>query len=255
MNEEYNWKSLFAAAGIIIIGIVLCLIGSGIEQPWMINIGCSLIASGVVIWAHDFFVEKKVISPLDEWKLEKVYSTRAEKNAESDPELGKVKYCIDVVAFGLGSFRSKHTNKVKECLRNGVNIRIITMHPDCAYVAIRDKEENKSEGTTSHSIKQLVTWANDLNNKNSKGKITIKGYSSMTIDFYWRVDDVLYIGPYWYGVESQQTITYKFLAGGKGFKQYTDYFESLWEDEKLCQLLTKDVRRKNKRREKLEAII
>ena len=69
----------------------------------------------------------------------------------------------------------------------------------------------------------------------------MRGYSTMTLDFYWRVDDYLYVGPYWYGVESQQTITYKFLDGGKGFTQYSDYFEELWNNDGLCKTLTKAV--------------
>ena len=61
----------------------------------------------------------------------------------------------------------------------------------------------------------------------------------MTLDFYWRVDDELYIGPYWYGISSQQTITYKFSEGGKGFNQYTSYFDDLWNDNELTKVLTK----------------
>jgi len=61
----------------------------------------------------------------------------------------------------------------------------------------------------------------------------------MTLDFYWRMDDELYIGPYLFDVVSQQTITYKFVRGkskddGRGFNMYTNYFESLWNNEKLC---------------------
>lgn len=199
---------------------------------------------------HDFFIERKEVSLLDEWKIERIYSTRAEKNADSDPELVKAKYCVDAVAFGLGSFRSKHTAKVEACLRNGVNFRIITMHPESQYVNVRDKEENIAEGTTKHSIQKLIEWADKLNNKNLKGKIIIRGYSSMTLDFYWRVDNILYIGPYWYGVDSQQTITYKFSDGGKGFVQYSEYFETLWEDNKLCKPLTKITELKTKKRKR-----
>lgn len=242
MKETYNWKSLFAGIVIVLVGVVLCIICAYIPAPWnsiLLSIGCSLIASGLVILMHDFFVERKVVSLLDEWKLERIFSTRAEKNAESDPELTKAKYCVDVVAFGLGSFRSKHTPKVEACLRKGINFRIITMDPDSSYTYIRDQEENKNEGTLKYSIQQLVEWADKLNEKGLKGKIIVRGYSSMPLDFYWRVDDVLYIGPYWYGVDSQQTITYKFLSGGRGFTQYSEYFEALWEDDKLCKTLTK----------------
>jgi len=61
----------------------------------------------------------------------------------------------------------------------------------------------------------------------------------MTLDFYWRVDDELYVGPYWYHVGSQQTITYKFTSGKKGFKLYEKYFEDLWNDEENNIKLTK----------------
>ena len=57
----------------------------------------------------------------------------------------------------------------------------------------------------------------------------------MTLDFYWRIDDELYVGPYLYGIPSQQTITYKFVNGGMGFKLYSEYFESLWNNDKLCE--------------------
>ncbi len=113
------------------------------------------------------------------------------------------------------------------------------MSPDSPYVTARDVEENKQEGTIKYSIEQLVKWADELNKKSTRGKIIIRGYSSMTLDFYWRVDDVIYVGPYWYGLDSQQTITYKFVCGGKGFTQYSEYFNSLWSNEKLCKPLTK----------------
>jgi hypothetical protein len=199
---------------------------------------------------HDFFVERKEVSMLDEWKIERIFATRAEKNAESDPELAKAKYCVDAVAFGLGSFRNKHSLKVETCLRNGVNFRIITMDPDSPYASARDEEEGDNPGATKHSIEQLIEWADKFNAKKLKGRIIVRGYSSMTLDFYWRVDDTLYVGPYWYGEKSQQTITYKFLDGGKGFTQYSEYFEKLWEDEKLCKPLTQvtEIGSKKKKR-------
>ena len=200
MKEIYNWKSLFAGVVIILVGIASCVGSAYSKNPWytiLLSIGCSLIASGFVILMHDFFIDRKKISLLDEWNIDKIYSTRAEKNAESDPELFKVKYCLDGVAFALSSFRSKQTSKVEILLRKGINIRIITMNPLSQFTIIRDKEEKKSEGYTKHSIEQLVDWANKLNSKNYKGKIIIKGYECMTLDFYWRVDNILYVGPYW----------------------------------------------------------
>jgi len=239
--EKYNLKSIIAALIVLICGILMILLDLFYVKTTMnlwISIGCSLIASAMVILLNDLFVEKINVSPLDEWKISKIYATRAEKNADSDPELEKAKYQIDAVAFGLKSFRTEQSRKVEACLRKGVNFRIITMNPMSSFVAEREKEENETEDQIKNTINQLIIWANELNKKNYKGKIIVRGYSCMTLDFYWRVDDELYVGPYWYGVDSQQTITYKFTEGGKGFSRYTDYFEKLWENQKLIVPLT-----------------
>lgn len=251
MRESYNWKSLFAGVVIILVGIGFCIASAYTNTPWdniCLSVGCSLIASGLVILMHDFFVERKILSELDNWKLTKIYSTRAEKNADSDPELDKARYVVDAVAFGLKSFRSKQTKRVEDCLRRGVNFRIITMNPRSQFVQQRELEENETEGQIKHTIEQLVKWADELNAKGLKGRILIKGYDAMTLDFYWRVDDQVYVGPYWYNVSSQQTITYKFEREGKGFATYTEYFESLWENRTLCEFLTQETTLKRTRR-------
>ena len=79
------------------------------------------------------------------------------------------------------------------------------------------------------SIEKLVKWADALNRQKYSGRIIIKAYNCMTLDFYWRLDDELFIGPYWLGEDSSTTITYKFKEGGKGFSRYSEYFERLWE--------------------------
>lgn len=57
----------------------------------------------------------------------------------------------------------------------------------------------------------------------------------MTLEFYWRLGDTVYVGPYMYGKASQATITYKYDAGGEGFKMYTRYFDDLWNDNNLTE--------------------
>lgn len=244
MKGKYNLKTVSTGLGIIILGILTILADIfwlKTRQNIWISIGCSLLASGIVILAQAVLIDGKRIDPLDEWGLEKIYETRAEKNKESDPELDKAKEQVDAIAFGLKSFRTKHTNKVKKILRNGVNIRILTMNPseDNVFLRQREIEEEETEGQIRNSIEQLVDWANKLNSKSHKGKIEVKGYKCMTLDFYWRVDNDIYIGPYWYHVGSQQTITYKFHKGRRGFDIYKDYFEDLWNDNENTIKLTK----------------
>ena len=248
MNEKINLKSVIAALIILIAGLVMAF---GDVFWWhspsslVLGIGCSLLASALVSLLTTILVDRKTVDPITEWKITKIYSTRAEKNADSDPQLEKTQYQVDAVAFGLKSFRTKQSKRVEACLKRGVNFRIITMDPESPFVAQREIEENETSGQIKHTIEDLVKWANEFNARNLKGKIIVKGYSSMSLDFYWRVDDELYYGPYWYGLPSQQTITYKCTRGGKAFNIYTDYFNELWENNKLCRLLTKEITVKN----------
>ena len=48
----------------------------------------------------------------------------------------------------------------------------------------------------------------------------------------------LYIGPYLYGKESQQTISYRFNSDGDGYKYYTEYFNMLWNSDMMVSLET-----------------
>lgn len=241
MKEKYNWKSIAVGFLISIIGICLILLDLFLwktTQNLWISIGCFLIASGVVIFFNALLIERVQYNPLDEWGIEKIYTTRAEKNADSDPKLDRAQYCVDAVAFGLKSFRTKHDSKVENCLLRGVNFRILTMDPSSPFLPQREKEEEETEGQIKNTILQLVEWANGKNRNSRKGKIVVRGYNCMTLDFYWRVDDDIFIGPYWYGVDSQLTITYKFKNGKKGFSQYAEYFEALWNDPVLSRPLT-----------------
>lgn len=163
------------------------------------------------------------------WGIEKIFRTRAEKNAESDLllESHNIKE-LDGIAFGLRSFRTSRGEDVLKCLLNGANMRLLIMDPTSNFLVQRAIEENEQPDSVKKSIVELTQWVDILNQKSNNGKIQIKYYNCMTLDFYWRVDDFIYVGPYWYDTLSQQTITYKFRKPGLGYSQYFTYFEKLW---------------------------
>lgn len=231
----------------LVVGVFLALMDAFVwktPSSIVLNIGCSLIASSLVILLTELLVNREKKNSLDAWGIKRIYITRTERNRENDPDLDKTQYRIDAIVFGLSSFRTQYSNKIEACLRNGVSIRILTMHPESKFLAIRENEENAAEGHIKQTIEDMITWADSLNNKKYKGNIIVKGYTCMTLDFYWRVDDTVYIGPYWYGYQSGDTITYSFSKGGKGFQHYSDYFEKLWDDEEICTILTKAKKEK-----------
>lgn len=205
---------------------------------WM-GVGCSLLAASIGSLLNIFVVDRREEKAVDMWGLAKAYTSRADKNRDSDPKLNDLRYRLDGIAFGLKSFRAKHGEEIENALRRGVEVRLLTMAPDSLFVEQREREEGKQKGQIRNTILQLVDWADGLNERGCKGRITVKGYGCMTLDFYWRMDDEIYFGPYWYGMPSQQTVTYKLVKNGLGFELYEKYFERLWEDVSLTTKLTK----------------
>jgi len=171
--------------------------------------------------------------------LEAIFLTRAEMSLDSDEEFEKVDECIDIMAFGLESFRSSpkipaFKSKLSSCLA----VRILTINPSSDILDIRDDEENKCRGTTRASIEKLHEWVISLQKEIPNANIQIRYYDSLPQDFYWRQDGVIYIGPYLYGKISQQTITYKFRSNSEGYDYYKRYFDELWDNKKFAKELT-----------------
>src|SRR5699024_627846 len=83
------------------------------------------------------------IDNMRDWGLERIFRTRAEKNAESDPKLEKhdVKI-LDGIAFGLSAFRCNREYDVLKCLQNGMNMRLLAMNPHSEFAKQRAIEEN-----------------------------------------------------------------------------------------------------------------
>ena len=120
MKTRINLKSIIAALVILAVGIFLSLMDVFYwksSSSIMLNIGCSFIASSLVALVTVFLVEREKISPIEEWKIVKIYSTRAERNSEADPNIENARYCIDGIAFGLSTFRTMYGKKIEQCLK------------------------------------------------------------------------------------------------------------------------------------------
>ena len=119
MKETYNWKSITTGLILLIVGGGLVLFDLFIAKSktnlW-ISVGCSLVASALVILTQSLFLERIKENPLDEWGIDRIFLTRTEMNVESAPFLNKARYKLDIIAFGLKSLRETQTEKIENCL-------------------------------------------------------------------------------------------------------------------------------------------
>ena len=174
------------------------------------------------------------------WGITAIYKLRQQMNADCDTDLANTSKQFDIIAFGLKSFRDSQDAIIKQKIREGLKIRILSMNPYGDFIKQRSIEEAERHIMTADtqlkdSIIGLEQWAKNINNTvDSKNHIELRYYNCMTLDFYYRMDDVLYIGPYWYKKSSQQTVSYRYVRG-EMFNIYEEYFENLWEDERVTQ--------------------
>ena len=224
---------------IVLIGIVLIVVSPWLKSPYaqtiFSGIGTSFLASGVVVLITLVLTDNtEGQENLSKWGLEAIYLTRGEMNVSCDQYLKKCRK-LDIIAFGLRSFRDSQEKVIEKILKSGGVIRILTMDPDCDNLKQREKDEKQEEGSIKLTIEQLISWANRLNSRNYSGRIEIRCYDAQPLDFMFLMNNRLFIGPYEYGKGSQQTISYEFNVEGETYRYYLDYFNKLWEDSTFAK--------------------
>lgn len=231
--SEYLWQIVVAAVGIICVIISFSISTAENRIFSLLNgLGVSLLSSGILgVFMNLLFYRRDRKSEFcEEWKIEQIYNSRALSNIMADRYQKTAKRQIDIIAFGLGSWRQANEKIIDEAIERKVKIRIITMHPDNPYLKIRDSAEGKPEGSTRTSIMQLHEF---FQKSSKRRKVEIKYHMGLPLDFYFRIDDHIFVGPYLFGKESQQMITYEFGKDGEGFDYYKDYFDNLWNQRTI----------------------
>lgn len=228
------------AFGLGIILILIAMVSDGNENIAQIclSIGTSLIASSIVVFLSSRYLvnQNNITEMIQEWKITGIFKTRADMNKSSNFYLEYNKNNLDIVAFGLKSFRDSKKEIIKEKINRGMRIRILTLSPNSQFLKEREKVEKEIEGQIRNTIIQLGTWVEDLQqNQLYEGQVQIRYYDSIPIDFYFGLDEVVFVGPYMYGIQSQQTISYEFKRGGVGFNYYNEYFNKLWDSNEFCK--------------------
>lgn len=239
VKRYYNTWSIIIGLIIAIIGIISILVdifNLKTQQNIWISIGCSLIASSIVILFQTFVVDVKEDNPLTKWKLANIYAERDEDKEGFAENLKKIEEHLDIVAFGLRNFLATYSDDFNEIVERGVKVRILVMDPCSKFITSREREENAADGEIKTSIIKLIDIVKSINEKN-KNKIKMKGYKCMTLDYYFRMDNEMYVGQYWYKMNGRKTITYKFINKGQGFNFYAKYFEKLWNMDENRDLL------------------
>lgn len=205
----------------------------------IISVGCSVIASGVVSYlsARYLIRRKRIKDIVDYWGLEGIYKTRAEMNISCNNHLNDMENHLDVIVFGMRSFRDSQGPLIADKVRKNLKVRILTLNPNSIFVKQREKDEGVAVGQLVSEIRGLERWVEDLKKIAPDSKnVQIRFYDTTPQHSYLRQDGYIYVGPHLFGITSQQTISYEFRDNSQGYKYYSDYFDKLWWDEEFCKI-------------------
>lgn len=209
VNERLINAVIGLLGGILIFAGIL--FAEKLGEKWeavIISVGASLVASSVVSYLSSIYTykRKRAKEITETWGLKHISADRAQMHNYVGEKLDKATDHLDIIAYGLKSFRESKKSVINEKVRHGMSIRIITVDPKCSYLTQRDIDEDKVAGSTSDSIIQLCKWVSELKQV-SDNKIGIRFCNTLPTEVYFRVDGYIYTGPYQFGKESQRTIT------------------------------------------------
>ena len=204
-----------------------------IKNTILVSVGTSLIAGGIVA-ILDLFSNvgrEQVYRNIDNIILNAgVESTYNKRDLdEYDLLIESAQKSIDVMGYSLrGFYQSYKDILLKKIEQNReFKIRILLVDPDSMSSKWRENnEDGKYKGVYKESLEVLkLGFAGRVN-------IEIRVIDIPLGHMIYRIDDVMYVGPYFYEKNSKSTNTIRLNKEGWLFKEYQYEFDSMWTDSK-----------------------
>lgn len=237
-NQSKLTNIIIGLLGLLFVLAAIILQISSVLQNVFLSVGCSLIATSIATWLTSYYLinsnEVKEIITL--WKLKGMFETKTEMNIKSNVCLENAKKQIDIIAVGMANFLSSKSSVLEGKALNGVCVRIISCDNQ-TMLSQREKDETirgngNVIGTMKNDVEELTKWVKEVADKN--GNIAIKYHSTYPGFSYLRIDDSVFFGPNLPLYKSQTNFALEFSIGGKGGHYFSNYFDSLWENDCIC---------------------
>lgn len=238
--DRFVWadirKAIFSSrTTLLIIFLLVLLLGLGIlylnpKNAVAEGIGASLIASAIVSFAtilidHIRSGEQLRADLLLSSGLRQAFPERNITDYENYlPSFTE----IDVAGYTLSAFIEANEKRMHERAKRGekFKVRMLLVHPECSSAVILEEGENKPPGTYSRA---LVTIKQKLVGLENYVELRLLNRSLPMM--IYRIDKILYSGPYPHIGASRNALTLK-VEGGWLFIRLQSEFESLWATSK-----------------------
>jgi hypothetical protein len=138
-----------------------------------------------------------------------------QKDAKTNDRIkGGARVLDCTIQGGLHSLRNKTDVNLKQKIKEGLSIRILI-------------PKNATSPEMEEANKDLEDWFCTLDEKQMQ-QVTIRKYDGIPQELYFRLDERVFVGPYFANLATSKNITYEFDLHSDGGKIYSNNFEDLW---------------------------
>lgn len=221
---------------------LLCLIGFLVlrsSDTALAAVGASLVAAGIVGLVVFAYVQMndqlrvRIDATLQAGIVKAFPARAAQIKTEYDTRLAVAHRQIDLMGFGLKAFREDfREDRLAELANRVESVRILLLDPESpsvagSYAKQRDKEEGNRTGQIEGDIRAFVSQYASLI---LDGRIQVRLYECLPSINVFRIDNVLFWGPYLVKEQSRNTPTLLVADGGYLFEPITEHFGRIWTD-------------------------
>jgi hypothetical protein len=154
---------------------------------------------------------------------------------EYEARISKAKE-IDLLGFGLSSFREDFHNKFAELADQAV-VRILVLDPDfpnsrTSVASIRDREERNQVGRIRSEVEKFEEVVRQIPGLD-RSRFQLKRLRALPSVNIFRIDGEIFWGPYLVGQQSRNMPTLLVRQGGFLYAQLKQHFEELWNNDEF----------------------
>jgi hypothetical protein len=211
---------------VTVIVILAGLLGLVLFEGSARAIASSVVASGFVslFYMYAQYVEEDGrlrVKTFDEAGLRSLSPTR---RADYSALVKRAKLNVDVLGFSLRSFTDDHASELIR-KRPPFSARILVVEPGSAASQSQEELEGQRSGAFADGIDRMRKLFED---GGSAVKIRTIGHAPPSMMF--RIDDGLFVGPFFSHAPSAATLTLELTATGWLFDEYMAEFDTLWNE-------------------------
>jgi hypothetical protein len=212
----------------LLLAIIIILVGAlamALFKDKASAIAPSIVAAGVValFTVYERFMDQVDDEPqatLLDAGVHAVYEARGHVNY-GQHVAGAVDR-IDVLGYSLRAFTDQHATAIAAGVARGLMVRIMIVDP--AHPSALEQAQGEGYGSAGFAgnIERLQDRFGNLQN------VEIKKVSTTLPEMIFRIDDTMFVGPYFSEKASGATVTFELARRGWLFDEYQAEFNLLW---------------------------